>query len=416
MTTSAAEQDQPTTAPPCREEHANLECRMGGSDKVYHVQLTQSEAGWAVTAQNGPRGGTLTNQKAKIKNASYDDAKIVYDRLVAEKLRGKGDGTHYSYIGQPKESASAAPPIAPAASVTNSRGPVSQAVVFAGEHLTRVEEQDAYRLASNPRYTFENKQDGDRLTVRVENQNFFGYNKKGQVVSLTPQLHAAVSRLCLPNKIDNLLMDGEWERTGFYGWDLLECKGTDLRTLPQEARRELLEAFLADLTPELANVLHISEIARSTEDKLAMLDRRTIGNRKVREGVAIKDRYAAFREGRNGQHKKFKFEFSASFIVGEKPRNRANDGKRNVALYILDPEANPSYRFVSTVKVPDCYELPPLGSIIDARYLSAFLTTGGIEQPCYFGKIRTDVRREDCTTAQLIYKEKEEEHTRPDWD
>ena len=63
----------------CQEERADLECRMGGSDKVYHVQLTQSEAGWAVHAQNGPRGGTLTNQKPKIKDAPYEDAKRIFD-------------------------------------------------------------------------------------------------------------------------------------------------------------------------------------------------------------------------------------------------------------------------------------------------------------------------------------------------
>lgn len=41
---------------------------------------------------------------------------------------------------------------------------------------------------------------------------------------------------------------------------------------------------------------------------------------------------------------------------------------------------------------------------IEVRYLYAYKSTGGIAQPCYFGKQRTDVRREDCTTAQLKWK------------
>ena len=60
-----------TTTTTYNEERAQLACKMGNSEKVYNIQLTQSEAGWQVTAQNGPRGGTLTNQKSKIEGASY---------------------------------------------------------------------------------------------------------------------------------------------------------------------------------------------------------------------------------------------------------------------------------------------------------------------------------------------------------
>jgi ATP-dependent DNA ligase len=393
----------PTAITACAEESAKLECRMGGSDKVYHIQLTQSEAGWAVHAQNGPRGGTLTPQKAKIQNAPYAEAKKIYEGLIAEKRRGKGDGTHYSLIGEAQATAPTAP-IAP--TLGSSRGSVSPGViVFAGEMPTRCTEQEARQFASNPRYIFENKEDGDRLTICKNGEQLHGYNKKGEVVALDVTLHAAITKLCAAASIDNLVLDGEWEADGFHAHDVLECK-IDLREYSYALRLEARETLLGNLPPDLASVLHLTPTADTTEAKLAMLDQRVIeqtGKRfKVREGIVIKDRMAAFCAGRSGQHFKFKFEFEASFIVGAKPR--PNDGKRSIALYILDFECTPALRFVCTCKVVDRDAMPVHGDIVEARYLAAFPTTGGIEQPCYFGRIRTDVRPQDCTTAQLIYK------------
>ena len=401
MTTSAVtEQDQPATAAPAfQEERADLECRMAGSDKVYHIQLTQSEAGWAVTAQYGPRNGTLT-PTVKIKAAPYEKAKLQFDKLVAEKLRGKGDGTHYSHVGGAPEARSPQP-----AARTNSRGPVSPDVVFAPELLTRITEEEARRFASDPRYLFQTKQDGDRLTIRVDGiEKIHGYNKLGQVVRLDAQLHAAVLRLCAETRIGRLLIDGEWEPTGFYAWDLLEyaaedprseaLRSDDLRPNPYSDRLTLLDLIVTADIP----LLHLTYTAYTTEEKLALLADRT------QEGVAIKDRNAPFRAGRNGQHKKFKFEQTASFLVGPKPARKANDGHRSVALYLFDPESTPALRYVSTVKVPECYELPALDSIVEVRYLYAY-PGGGIAQPCYFGKVRNDVRPQDCTTAQLKFKQ-----------
>ena len=61
----------------------------------------------------------------------------------------------------------------------------------------------------------------------------------------------------------------------------------------------------------------------------------------------------------------------------------------------MDPDATQSHadwlpsasvypnriRFVSTAKVADRYDVPTIGSIVDARYVAAYRTTGGIEQP-----------------------------------
>jgi ATP-dependent DNA ligase len=316
----------------------------------------------------------------------------------------------------------------PAAALTNSRGAVSPEVRFSPELLTRVEdEREAERFVNDPRYIFQNKEDADRLTVQVLDGNIFGYNKTGQVVRLDAQLHAAISKLCELTQIKRLLIDGEWPTpTGYIAWDVLECWTAgafqDLRAYPYRDRLNLLELLFGALIPagaysELAAILHITETARTPQAKRAMLTRRYDGDTKVREGVCIKDLDAPYRPGRNGQHKKFKFEQTASFLVGPKPGAKARDGHRSIALYIVDPAAKEHatwltsateypnrVRFVSTAKVADKYELPPVGSIVEARYVAAYRITGGIEQPTYFGKMRSDVRPEECSTAQLKYK------------
>ncbi len=405
MTTAA-------TAAACREESASLACQMNGSDKVYHIQLTQSEAGWTVNAQYGPRNGTLTPQ-SKLSDAPYEKAKKEFDKLVAANLKGKGDGTHYSHT-----TPASSQPLAPR---TNSRGPVSTDVVFSCELLTRCTEREAIQYAANPRYIFQTKQDGDRLTVCVDGENIFGYNKLGQVVRLDAKLHAAILRLCQLSGIKRLLIDGEWEPTGYYAWDILEYwpadapSLADLRHYPYADRVTVLDLLFGALIPaasfpEMAAILHITNTAWTPETKLAML-----GNKQL-EGVAIKDCNAPFRPGRNGQHLKFKFEQTASFAVGPKPKE---DGKRSVALYLFDPawrwhsdwqpEGQTAFRFVCTVKIADKYDVPPISSRIEARYLYAYKNTGGIAQPCYFGKVRSDVRLEDCSTAQLKWKAEAEE-------
>jgi bifunctional non-homologous end joining protein LigD len=421
----------PLTEPPApsyQEERTELYFREGSSDKVYHCNLTQSEAGWTFLVERGPRRGPIIHD-VKLSGVSYEAAKKLYDKTVRGQLsKGYQDPRNSPQNGEEKKPAASSGaidsllmqrPVAvrpeKAPPLTSSRGPVSHEIVFQPELLTRVTEKEAQDLARNPQYFFQTKQDGDRLTIRVAGSLIHGFNKLGQIVRLDQRLHDAIHRLTVPNGITSLTMDGEWEADGFHAWDLIECRRASdteempsLRHIAYEYRLETLEVFLSDLVPELAGLLHLTYTARSTEEKQALLARTDL------EGVAIKLRSASFRPGRNGQHKKYKHEQDASFIVGPKPPDKLNDGKRSVALYIHDPEAkwhsdwqlegSASLRYVCTVKVPEKYEMPGvMGTVIDVRYLYAY-HGGGIAQPCYFGKVRNDVRREDCTIAQLKFK------------
>lgn len=381
------------------EEHIDLAYREGSSDKVYNIDLSQCENGWSVTAQRGRRSSTLITER-KALNVDYQQAKTIYDRLVREKT---AKGYRDPLAGKPREPSE---PVAPA--LTSSRERVSDAIVFNPELLTRVTCREAGFFAAMPRYLLQVKQDGERLAIRNDAGNIYGFNKLGFAVKLDPQLYATVKRLCEAGEIDQLLMDGEWEADGWHGWDLLICK-RDLREQPYSNRLAMLSLLLSDLAPEFS-LLHLTYTAYTDADKGELLANRTI------EGVCIKDREAPYAPGRNGQHKKYKFEQFASFIVGPKPKP---DGKRSVGTYIVDATAEftsdwrplcglnerpcPPLRYVGSVGVPEKYPLPADGAIIDVRYLYAY-PGGGVAQAKYFGKIRTDVRYQDCTTAQFKFK------------
>lgn len=70
-------------------EKTSLYYREGRSDKVYHVQLDQTDSGFVVNFQFGRRNNTLQSGTKTPAPVPSEKAKSIYDRLVAEK-KGKG--------------------------------------------------------------------------------------------------------------------------------------------------------------------------------------------------------------------------------------------------------------------------------------------------------------------------------------
>jgi predicted DNA-binding WGR domain protein len=69
-------------------ERAELYFRQGSSNKVYHLQLENTQERWSVQAQWGRHGSALQSD-IKVSDTNYEEAKRVYDRLLREKT-GKG--------------------------------------------------------------------------------------------------------------------------------------------------------------------------------------------------------------------------------------------------------------------------------------------------------------------------------------
>ena len=331
---------------------------------------------WSVQAQWGRRGSALQTD-VKANGVSYEEAKRVYDRVLREKM-GKG-----YQIAQ---------------ATTNGDTPISVGLPSAKEHsghipelLTPIEEPEALRLADDASWWFQQKFDGRRLAVRKADGKYSGINKLGQIVPIDSRLSEALD--LVPAKA--FLADGEITDSHFFVWDLLSVNDSDLRSEPYEIRY----VHLTRLFRGVHQALRVCETAMAPKAKRAFMKSMHDANA---EGFVCKNRYAAYAGGRAGQHFKCKFVVTASFIVGPKPEKKANDGHRSIAVYLLDDNRQ---RFMGTVGVPDRYRLPKEGEIVEVQYLYCHPGPDGkLIQAKYFGKVRDDIQRDECSVGQLKVK------------
>jgi bifunctional non-homologous end joining protein LigD len=175
-------------------------------------------------------------------------------------------------------------------------------------------------------------------------------------------------------------------------FDLLETDGTDLRQHRYIDRHSCLLRLLPLGHPALTWV----STAIDPDNKVETYeDLRLIGA----EGVVFKDINAPYTPGRpnsGGPQLKFKFVETASFIVGP-----ANPGRRSVALELVDGSGQrvPA----GNVTIPSNHAIPQKGTVVETRYLHAFVESGAVYQPVYLGP-RDDIPAGDCTVDQLKFK------------
>ena len=364
-------------------ERAEMYFRRGSSDKVYHLQLENTQDQWSVKAQWGRRGFALQSD-IKTSNASYEDAKRVYDRVLREK-------TVKGYqIAQ---------------ATSNGDTPISVGLPPTKEHsghipelLTPIEEPEALRLADDASWWFQQKFDGRRLAVQKADGKYSGINKLGQIIPIDSRLTESLDLV----QAQGFLADGEITDSHFYIWDLLSVNDADLRTEPYELRYVHLTRLFRGVHP----AVRVCETAMTPKAKRTFVKAMHDANA---EGFVCKNRYAAYAGGRAGQHFKCKFVSTASFIVGPKPDKKADDGHRSIAVYLLDGKQP---RFMGTVGVPDRYPLPRVEQIVEVRYLYCHHgPEGKLIQAKYFGKVRDDVQLAECTVSQLKLKAGDSEPT-----
>src|SRR6266403_466394 len=357
-------------------ERAELYFRQGSSDKVYHLQLENTQDRWSVQAQWGRRGSALQSD-IKVSETTYEEAKRVYDRLLREKT-GKGyQITHATANGDAPISVGL-----PASKEQSGHVP---------ELLTAIEEPEALLLAQDASWWFQQKFDGRRLAVQKVDGTYSGINKLGQIIPIDSRLSEPLDLV----QAQGFLADGEITDSHFYIWDLLSVNDTDLRTEPYETRY----VHLTRLFRGVHETLRVCETAMTMKAKRSFVKAMHYANA---EGFVCKNRYAAYAGGRAGQHFKCKFVATASFIVGPKPDKKADDGHRSIAVYLLDGNRP---RFMGTVGVPDRYPLPRVEQVVEVRYLYCHPgPEGKLIQAKYFGRVRDDVRLAECTVSQLKFK------------
>ena len=347
-------------------EQITLYFRQGSSDKVYQAGIEPADGGYVVRFAYGRRGTTLQTGTKTSTPVSHEEARRIYDTLVAEKT-AKGytpgeSGTPYQHTEREQQASGILPQL-----------------------LNPIKVEAAARLATDPLWCVQEKFDGRRRLIRKHADGLDGINRKGLIVPLPEPVALAAAEL--PG---TFVLDGECVGNTVVVFDLLELHGTDYRGLPYRNRLFTLMQIVPGHGPHLRS----PETAFDTAHKVEFIQRMRNDSK---EGIVFKKLGGAYLPGcpeSGGDALKLKFVETASFIVS------AVNQKRSVSLGLwrgnaLVPAGN--------VTIPPNQEVPRAGAVIEVRYLYAFPESGCVFQPVYLGE-RDDIAAEECTVDQLKYK------------
>jgi bifunctional non-homologous end joining protein LigD len=353
-------------------ESITLYFREGSSDKVYQCALEPSGDLFVVNFAYGRRGATLQTGSKTSSPVDYDTAKEIYDKVVAEKT-AKGytpgeSGTPYQHTEK-------------ADRITNIRPQL----------LNPIEESEVQRLIKEPGWCMQEKKDGRRILVQKDGAAIHGINKRGLLVGLPSPIVLQTGKLA-----GDVIIDGEMVGDVFHAFDLLWGAGKNLVGRPYRERLDQLKVLLR---PDYLSHFELIETAFSPAQKALLYNRLKLERR---EGVVLKQLDAPYAPGRpnsGGAQLKYKFVATVSAVVAK------INTQRSVEVRLLNGEG---WICVGNVTIPPNHVVPPVGTVVEVRYLYAFKEGNTLYQPVYLG-VRTDVGQHECVVSQLKFKPEEED-------
>ena len=353
-------------------ERITLYYREGSSDKIYQAAIESSGQMFVVNFAYGRRGTTLQTGSKTSEPVDYATAKKIYDKLVSEK-KAKGytpgsEGTPYQHTPKQDRVSNILPQL-----------------------LNPIGENEVKRLLKSHDWCSQEKLDGRRVLVRKNQAEIHGINRKGLLIGLPEPVFQSVR--AIPG---DFIIDGECVGDVLHAFDLLECGGKDYRNKPYLRRFVSLSTLLN--RPGLVNI-KLVEIATDAANKERLFQRLQI---EKREGVVFKRLDAPYSPGRpnsGGTQLKHKFYATLSAVVSKV------NGKRSVEVRLLNCKG---WIPCGNVTIPANFQIPPVGQVVEIRYLYAFRESNALYQPVYLGP-RKDVEQHECGLSQLKYKPAEEE-------
>jgi ATP-dependent DNA ligase len=154
---------------------------------------------------------------------------------------------------------------------------------------------------TGPEWIFERKFDGIRL-LAFKNGSDVSLYSRNRLAQHIPALERAIAAL----PVGDAILDGEvtWSRSGEYHvFDVMWLDGRDVRSLPLEERRKLLENL-----PLRRPLLRVAEITHPAPWELA--------RQEGWEGVIAKRRDSFYEHRRSRNWVKMKCELTQDFLVG----------------------------------------------------------------------------------------------------
>ena len=347
-------------------ERVTLYYREGSSDKVYQAAMEPAGNQFVVNFAYGRRGATLTTGTKTSSPVDYAAAKKIYAKLVSEK-KAKGytegeNGTPYQHADK-------------------------QASGILPQLLNPIEEAEVELLLRDDNYCAQEKFDGKHLLVRKQDDDLEGINKKGFIVGLPQTVANDLRKLS-----DSFIPDGESIGDNYHAFDLLEHNGDNLRPLPYRLRLVRLVNLLLSSSPH--PYVRLVETAFTTIQKTELWERL---RRENREGIVFKRLDAPYTPGKpnsGGPQLKFKFVAEVSVVVAK------INIQRSVEVSLLKGRSLVS---CGNVTIPANHEIPPVGAVVDVRYLYAYRDSLALYQPVYLGP-RDDVEAGECLVSQLKFK------------
>ena len=344
--------------------------RQGTSDKVYQVWIEETASGSLVNFAYGRRGSTLTTGTKTQSPVSAEAAQKIFDKLVKEK---EGKGYTEGESGQPYTGTSDG----------------ERQTGLSPQLLNPVGETEGARLLTDFRYGAQEKYDGKRIILAADSSGVTASNRKGLVCGIPEAVKEAA--LALHALVGKFIIDGEMVGETFFAFDMLQYGASDLRTRHYKQRYVMLSACIG----EGSEALRCAELAYLADDKARLCARL---KREGKEGIVFKSLDAPYTAGRpnsGGSQFKWKFVDTCSALVSHINK------QRSVALSLFDA-AKGEWVGVGNVTIPANHEVPPVGAVVEVRYLYAY-RGGALYQPFYLG-VRDDLEREDCKLSQLKFK------------
>lgn len=263
-----------------------------------------------------------------------------------------------------------------------------------------VDKANLPKLAEDNRVAFEQKVDGTRQLVHVDNGKVFVANRQGKAKA-NGAMPGPVMAFFSVMRGGPYIFDGELVGRTFWLFDWPVASSYVTCSDPYSYRRDVLNLWYAEwganehvrLLPSLREPLGKLELARDLFANGA-------------EGVMVKDLGGPYVSGKRTRYiRKAKFTWDADCVVVDRGRGLSDDGtpKDNIVVAVYD---NGTLREIGevTALAGDGAKVK-VGDVVCVKYL--YVTAEHrLYQPTY-PKIRTDKSAEECTMDQLRYGNKE---------
>jgi len=356
----------------------SLYFKEGSSDKEYHIQLVDLERGrYIVNFQYGRRGSSLKDGTKTEAPVSLFEAENIFASLKREKMRKGYEPDYESEVDKESSKSKESKDVKKEVKKVEVR---PKTIYFLPQLLNPIEDAQSYIDDDN--YLAQEKKDGERRMIIVDDNGVKGLNKKGEEVSVSREIINSIS--------DNCILDGEIVGNTLYVFDILSLYKKDLTKKSCAERNVILN------TLSFGNSVIIVETTYTKKGKQKLFDKL---KSERREGIVFKNINSPYTIGRpssGGNQLKFKFYKTATFIVAN-----ATNNKRSVGLELIDNKTKQRV-FMGKVTIPPNYDVPAIGDLVEVRYLYAY-RGGAIYQPVYLGK-RNDSDLTDATMNQIVFK------------